>query len=170
MTTLVQIDKFASKWFNDQMRRRGFAVEKKFLFWRKRGPLYDMFMPEILSGGVNLRIRMSIWSPWVDHPDDGQLGSFPPPYALVGGTLSEDFPARMSSGELFTIETEQQVEASLNNILSLIDKYALPWFPTVNSFESYIAYVDARGFQATREGKEKVRRGIAQAFDREQYL
>jgi hypothetical protein len=52
MTTLAQVDKLAAKWFCDQMRRRGFAVEKKFIFWRKRGPLFDMFMSEILTGGV----------------------------------------------------------------------------------------------------------------------
>lgn len=169
MTTLIQLDKFAAKWFADQMRRRGFAVEKKLIFWRKRGALYDMFMSEILTGGVNLRIRMSIWSPWVEHPEDGELGSFPPSYALVGGDLSEYFPDRMNSGELFPVETEKEIEESFKHILSLFDKYALPWFPTVNSYESYMAYVNARGFHATREHKDEIRKGIAKGFENEPY-
>lgn len=170
MTTMTQIDKYAVKWFNDQMRRRGFAVEKKFVFWRKRGPLYDMFMPELLSGGVHLRIRLSIWSPWVDHPESGELGSFPPSYGLVGGTLSEYFPESKSSGELFLVGTEEDVAQSFVQIIDFIDKHALPWFPTVNSCESYLSYVNARGFQANRERRDQVRIGIARGFQCEPYL
>lgn len=94
MTTLVRLDKFADKWFNNQMRRRDFAVEKKFVFLRKRGPLYDMFMLQILTGGELLRVNVTIWSPWADHPE-GELGEFPPKSCLIGGDLSDGFPEYM---------------------------------------------------------------------------
>jgi hypothetical protein len=113
---------------------------------------------------------MSIWSPWITHPENGELGSFPPDYALVGGDLSEYFPERMSSGELFPVGSDSDVEVSLKLILAQIDKYALPWFPTVNSFESYMAYVDARGFLGNRELKENIRKGITRGFECEPFL
>jgi hypothetical protein len=170
MATLTQVDKIAAKWFHDQMRRRGFAVEKKFIFWRKRGPLFDMIMSEILTGGIHLRVRLSIWSPWVDDPENGELGEFPPSYALVGGGLSEDFPARKMSGSLFSVETEQDIEESLRSLLQLIDEKALPWFPTVDSYEKYAAYVDARGFLATKERASAIKEGIARGFAKEPYI
>jgi hypothetical protein len=169
MTTLAQIDKIAAQWFQDKMRRRGFAVEKKFVYWRKRGALYDMFLPELLSGASHLRIRMSIWTPWIEDPN-GDLGEFPPSYGLIGGTLSEDFPARPSSGELFLVATEKDIESSLQRILELIDRHALPWFPTVNSSETYLSYVGSRGFNPTREFKEKIKVGVVRGFELERFL
>lgn len=168
MTSLVQLDKFASKWFHDQMRRRGFAVEKKFIFWRKRGPLYDMFLSHIISGDL-LRIHVTIWSPWAKDPE-GKLGEFPPSYALIGGDLSAEFPEEMRGGKLFSVETEECIETSFKNILGLIDQYALPWFPTINSYESYASYVGDRGYHPTPEFQEKLKRGIARGFECEPFL
>jgi hypothetical protein len=167
MTSLTQLDKFADKWFNNQMRRRGFAVEKKFIFWRKRGPLYDMFMPQILTGDL-LRIHVSIWSPWADHPD-GDLGEFPPKSCLIGGDLSDGFPEYMHSGELFPIADEESIEASFKHILALIDKNALPWFPTINSYESYASYIGDHGFHPTEDYQESLKLGIARGFDKEPF-
>lgn len=168
MTTLSQLDKYADKWFNDQMRRRGFAVERKFAYWRKRGPLYDMFWSEILSSGNNLRMNVTIWSPWVDHPD-GDLGDFPPGKSLIGGNLSDRFPETMQSGELFSIDTEAAIESSLSNLLTLIDICALPWFSTINSYETYTFYLGRRGFHPTPEYREKIKQGIARGFEREPF-
>jgi hypothetical protein len=169
MTTIAQLDKYADKWFNDQMRRRGFAVEKKFVFWRKRGPLYDMFIPQILTGGELLRINVTIWSPWADQPD-GALGKFPPASCLIGGTLSDEFPEQMHGGMLFEVEDEKNIDASLKQILALIDKHILPWFPTVNSYESYAAYIGDRGFHPTEEYQAKLKLNMARAFELEEFL
>lgn len=168
MTTLVQLDKFSDKWFNNQMRRRGFAVEKKSVFWRKRGPLYDMLLPQILTGGELLRIHLTIWSPWVDSVE-GELGKFPPDSYLIGGTLSDEFPGQLHGGELFEISTEKNMEESLQAILRLIDQRALPWFRTVNSYETYVAYVGAPGYRPTPERQNQVKQGIARGYEREPY-
>lgn len=169
MTTFAQLDKQADKWFNNQMRRRGFAVEKKFVFWRKRGPLYDMFMPQILTGGELLRVRVSIWSPWVDS-ENGEFETFPPDYCLIGGTLSDEFPEQMFGGQLLEIENEAAMDASLRKLLKLVDEHALPWFVTINSFDSYVSYVGDKGYHPTPERQEAVKRGIARAFEKEQFL
>ncbi|BBB60392.1 hypothetical protein UNDKW_2119 [Undibacterium sp. KW1] len=168
MTTLTQLDKYASKWFHDEMRRRGFAVEKKFIFWRKRGPLFDMFVTRISSGGF-LEIKVTIWSPWVNH-SNGELGEFPPDYSLIGGRLSDGFPTDMFGEPLLSVEDEQVMELSLRSLLVLIDQYALPWFPTINSYETYVAYVGKRGYNPTPERIEMVKAGIARGFQQEKFL
>ena len=170
MTTMAQLDKYAAKWFNDQMRRRGFAVEKKFIFWRKRGPLYDMFLSEILTGGELLRISVTIWSPWAKHPD-GEFDEFPPSYALIGGYLSDRFPEDMLGGcGGYFIENEETMEKTLRDVLNLIDKHALPWFPTINSYDSYAAYIGDHGFYPTPEFQEKLKKGIARGFECEPFI
>jgi len=166
MTTFTQLDKFAGKWFNDQMRRRSFAIEKKFFFWRKRGPLFDMFIPQILTGGELLRLEITIWSPWVESLS-GEFKSFPPDTCYIGGTLCNEFPERMVSGMLFHIENEEQVEISLQKILTLVDNNALPWFKTVNSYQTYAAYIGDKGYYPTPEFQEKLKVGIARGFENE---
>lgn len=52
MTTLTQLDKLTEHSFNNKMRRRGFAIEKKFYFWRKRGPFFDVIWGDIIGGGT----------------------------------------------------------------------------------------------------------------------
>jgi hypothetical protein len=172
MTSLRQLDKLADQWFSDQMRRRGFAVEPKFVFWRKRGPLYDMFMPNILKGAPpyvdpSLRIYATIWSPWADHPD-GEFIEFPPSSYLIGGELSEVFPKLMNSGESFSIGNEDQIGESFKRILVQIDK-ALPWFLTVNSYESYSSYIGVNGFHPVEEYQTALRIGIMRGFEREKF-
>lgn len=169
MTTLAQLDKQASSWFNDQMRRRGFAVEKKFCFWRKRGPLFDVFFGRTLTGGELLGVHITVWSPWIDHPDDGQLGEFPPLDIAIGGDVSEYFPTYRLSGGQFLIASNAQVEDSLKAILQVIDEKVLPWLAGINSYDSYAAEVDKRSCMGNREYKERLKLGIARGFEREPY-
>jgi hypothetical protein len=169
MTTLTQLDKFAEKWFYKQIKRRGFAVEKKFYFWRKRGPLFDIFWSEIIGGGESLRIFVTIVSPWVDDPVDGEFVQFPVIDQLIGGTLSDRFPEVMFAGNMFKVKTEEDIEASLKQILVLIDERAVPWFNSVNSYETYLRYIGQRGFHPNPEYREKIKRGIDIGFEREPY-
>jgi hypothetical protein len=108
MTTLTQLDKFADKWFNLEMRRRGFAVEKKFTYWRKRGPLFDLLVPHILTGGELLRVHVTIWSPWVDNVD-GKFTTFPRDSMLIGGDLSDEVPEDI--GGTFWVQNDTAIEA-----------------------------------------------------------
>jgi hypothetical protein len=165
MTSLAQLDKFADRWFNNEMRRRGFAAEKKFIYWRKRGPLYDLFMPRILAGGGILRVHVTIWSPWVDS-DDGTFTVFPPEELLIGGTLSDEFPEVMRGG-VFDIKDEAEVEIALRAILQLIDLRVLPWFGQIKSVESYFPWVGDHGFYPTPDAEAQIRKGIALAFQKE---
>jgi hypothetical protein len=168
MTTFAQLDKQAAKLFCDKMRRRGFAVEKKFTFWRKRGPLFDMFWSRILGGGELLRVYVTIWSPWVDSLE-GEFKEFPPESSLIGGTLSDEFPEAMYGGEVFEIENEEKMNDSFEKLIRLIDRCALPWFESINSYDAYSAYVGASGFELTEEWKEQIRRGIARGFELERF-
>lgn len=148
------------------MRRRGFAVEKRFTFWRKRGPLYDMLISQILTGGELLRIHVTIWSPWVDN-SDGDLGIFPPKSWLIGGTLSDEFPETMHGGQLFEIGRAQQLESTFPELLTLIDRHALPWFNSVSSYESYVSYVGDKGFYPTSDEEQRIKEGIRRGFAKE---
>ncbi len=167
MTTFSQLDKVAEGGFNNKMRRRGFAVEKKFYYWRKRGPLYDVLWSEIIAGGAHLRVYVTILSPWIDDQETGQFQEFPVRLGLIGGTLSADFPERPQAGIVFEVETHEEICASLDLILSAIDQNAIPWFSSINSPEAYFAYLGARGFYPDRELREQIKRGIEIGFARE---
>jgi hypothetical protein len=169
MTTLAQLDKFADKWFCNRMRRRGFAVEKKLYFWRKRGPLFDVFWSEVIAGGTMLRVHATILSPWVDDPVCGEFTRFPVAELMIGGTLSESFPETMQGGA-FEVSNESDFEASFTTLLEYIDTRALPWFKSVNSYDAYISYVGRRGFHPSPEYREKIKAGIAIGFERESFL
>jgi hypothetical protein len=166
MTTLTQLDKFAEKWFNKQMRRRGFAVERRFYFWRKRGPLFDVFWSEIIGNGSALRVFATILCPWVDDPNDGEFSQFPIIYQLIGGTLSDRFPETMQ-GETFDVTAEEKIDASLKRLLGIIDRNACPWLNSINSYETYTSYLGRRGYHPDPEYREKIKRGIAIGFERE---
>lgn len=166
MATISLIEKVAREWFSDQMRIRGFAVERRFTFWRKRGPLFDLLWSEVLSGGRWLRVGVTIWSPWVDDPE-GRVGKFPPSSFLIGGTLSNKFPQLMMGGHLYEVETADSIRQSLTEILADVDRNAIPWFATVDSLESYMSYVGKGGSRPPLEYREKVRRGLELGFQRE---
>lgn len=168
MTTLAQLDRLAAKEFHDQMRRRGFAIERQLTFWRKRGPLFDVLWSEILSSGVNLRVSATVWSPWIESTK-GDLGSFPPRATLIGGTVSDEFPEKTHGGQLFSVGNESEAEYSFKTILGLIDERVIPWFQAVNSYETYVALVGTRGFHPAPEYRERIKRGIALGFEREPY-
>lgn len=163
MTTLTQLDKIASKWFHNEMRRRGFAIEKNFTFWRKRGPLYDLFRSRILTGRSVLRVDVTIWTPFVEH-ETGEITTFPPDSMLIGGHLGEEFPETMFGGT-FDVGEENMLEATLREILQVIDLRALPWFHSINSCETYNAYVGDHGFYPTPEAEQHIKNAIARAFD-----
>ena len=165
MTTLTLLDKFADKWFNNEMRRRGFAVEKKFTYWRKRGPLFDLLVPHILRGGEVLRVHVTIWSPWVDNAD-GRFTTFPPDSMEIGGTLSDEFPEEMRGGT-FWVQDDAAIESTLRSMLELIDQRVLPWYAQINSPASYNEWVGDHGFYPTPEAEVAIKKGIALAFQNE---
>jgi hypothetical protein len=167
LTTYSQLDKVADGRFNSEMRRRGFAVEKKFYYWRKRGPLFDVLWPEIIGGGALLRVYVTILSPWIDDQEGGNFTEFPVRTGLIGGTLSTDFPERVQAGIVFKIETQEEISASLEEILLAVGQNAIPWFSSINSPETYFAYLGARGFYPDREFREQIKRGIEIGFARE---
>lgn len=169
MTTLAQLDKYAEKWFHNRMRRRGFAIEKKLYFWRKRGPLFDVFWSEVIAGGTLLRVEITILSPWVDDPISGEFSKFPVATSLIGGALSGTFPEHLHGGS-FEVSSESDFEASFARILELIDSRALPWLNSVNSYDAYVAYVGRRGFHPDPELRERIKEGLAIGFNREPFI
>jgi hypothetical protein len=165
MTTMTEVCKYADGGFNAQMRRRGFAVEKKFYFWRKRGPLFDVFWSEVLSSGVFLGVNLTILSPWVDN-ENGEFEKFPASYTSIGGTLSDRFPAN-PIGSYFNVETKADIDATFAEILKLVDTVAVPWFDSVNSYDTYISCIGRGESNPTRQYREKMKRGIALGFEKE---
>lgn len=170
MTTLVQLDKYAEKWFHNRMRRRGFAVERKLYFWRKRGPLFDVFWSEVIAGGTLLRVYVTILSPWVDDPEFGEFSVFPVATSLIGGDLSKYFPEDIHGGGAFEVSTENYFELSFTEILEIIDLRVLPWLKSINSYEEYMSYVGRRGYHPHPELREKIKKGLAVGFEREPFL
>jgi hypothetical protein len=165
MTTMTEICKYADEGFNAQMRRRGFAVEKRFYFWRKRGPLFDVFWSEVLSSGVFLRMNLTILSPWEEN-ENGEFEKFPMASTSIGGTLSDRFPAD-PHGRDFNVETKTDIDASFAEILRLVDTVAIPWFDSVNSYDAYTSWIGRGDFRPTRQYREKMKRGIALGFEKE---
>jgi hypothetical protein len=168
MTTIKQLDKQASATFNNFMRRRGFGVEPGFCFWRKRGPLFDFLTPQILTGGTLLRINVTIWTPWIDN-SDGEFETFPPTNLLIGGTLSEDFPDRMRSGDLYEIGSEAEIVNALRAVAFHFESKALKWFDSIDSSAAFLEYVGDKGFYPTEERAEVIRTGISRAFEMERF-
>ncbi len=166
MTTLLELDKFAKDGFSNQMRRRGFAVEKKMYFWRKRGQFFDVFWSEILSGTNLWRIHVTILSPWADS-DKGEFNLFPVWTSNIGGTLSSRFPELLSAGELFHVGTKEEIDASFKEVLKLIDTAAIPWFDSVDSYDTYVSYIRRDGYDPAWQHREQVKRGILLGFEKE---
>ena len=166
MATKSQIDKISANTIANKMRRLGFAVEKSFYFWRKRGPLFDVLWSEILSGGDVLRINVTILCPWIER-ENGEFEKFPVAESLIGGSLSDEFPNVMHGGQLFNIGSDADIEKSFNEIYGLLCKHAIPWFNSINSYESYCSYVGQKGFHPTKEFREQVKKGIALGFEKE---
>ncbi|HRK22921.1 MAG TPA: hypothetical protein PLX06_13980 [Fimbriimonadaceae bacterium] len=166
MTSLNQLSKLAQRALTPLMKERGFSPEKRFVYWRKRGPLYDLIWSEVLTGGALLRIGVTIWSPWVDDPS-GALHDFPPSSYLIGGSLSDEFPAVMHGGHLFDVSTPIKVEIAFRQILELLDGKAIPWFDSVRTFDEYMSYVGRRGFHPSPDYREQIRRGLAKGFESE---
>jgi hypothetical protein len=173
ISTLRQLDKYADKWFNNEMRRRGFAIEPKLVYWRKRGPLYYMFISHFRKGSPpdidpGITIYATVWSPWADHPN-GELGEFPPTSYLIGSDIYDGFPRNMPNYEDFEVGNETQIEANFHRILSIVDQ-VLPWFDSINSYETYNEYIGAHGFHPVPEYQEELRVGIARGFEFEPYF
>ncbi|MFL6660488.1 MAG: hypothetical protein ACJ8GW_20545 [Massilia sp.] len=164
MTTLMQLDMCANEWFNQKMRRRGFALEKKFYFWRKRGPLFDVFWSEILTGGSLLRVWATVLSPWVDSPD-GEFVKFPVSVCVIGGPLSDNFPKDMIAGTLFDVSTKNEIDESFRKLLEIIDNSAIPWFNSIVSFDTYMAQLGLNGHLPTVAFRKKLKEGIARGFE-----
>jgi hypothetical protein len=166
MTTLIQLDKCADEWFNQNMRRRGFSIEKKFYFWRKRGPLFDVFWSEILTGGSLLRVWVTVLSPWIDNLD-GEFVKFPISVCVIGGPLSDNFPGDMIAGTLFDVGTKNEIDASFRKLSEIIGSSAIPWLDSVVSFDSYMAQLGRNGRMPTVAFRKKLREGIARGFEME---
>lgn len=163
MTTLTELDKLAKILFKPEMQARGFNAEKKFYFWRKRGPLFDVIWPEILSSRKNLRLYVTILSPWIDS-EKGEFEKFPLSTCLIGGSLSNGFPEDLRGG-LFDIENEKEIISAFEKIIHLIDERVIPWFDSIDSYDGYTSYVGRKGFHPTAEYREKIKRGIARGFE-----
>ncbi len=166
MITLIELDKFAKDGFSNQMRRRGFAVERKMYFWRKRGQFFDVFWSEILSSRGSWRVHVTILSPWVDS-DEGEFNSFPVWIRNIGGTLSSRFPELLESGDLFDVATKPEIDASFNEVLKLVDTVAVPWFDSVDSYDRYVSYIRRDGYDPAWQYREQVKRGILLGFEKE---
>jgi hypothetical protein len=169
MTTLTQLDKLTNQSFNNKMRRRGFAIEKTFYFWRKRGPFFDVLWGEIIGSGSSLRIFVTVMCPWIDDPVTGEFVEFPFRTCSIGGTLSGRFPENMRSGVNFDVATEDEVTQSLENILTLVEANAVPWFNEIVSLETYQFYLEKSANRPDAKDRAKVKKGIAIGLQRESY-
>ncbi|MFZ6682232.1 hypothetical protein [Undibacterium sp. Tian12W] len=169
MTTFTQLDKLTEHSFNNKMRRRGFAVEKKFYFWRKRGPFFDVLWGEIIGGGNSLRIFVTIMCPWIDDPVTGEFIKFPIAECSIGGTLSGRFPEIMRNGENFSVSSEVDITRSLENILKFVDENAIPWFNKIVSLEAYQFYLEKSAYQPDSKDRAKIKKGIVIGLERESF-
>ncbi len=165
MTTLTELDKYAKEGFHNQMRRRGFAVEKQLYYWRKRGQFFDVFWSEILSSRGSWRIHITIFTPWAY--ENGEFETFPLWTRFIGGTLSSRFPEQLANGYLFDVATKPEIDASFNEVLKLVDTVAVPWFNSVDSYETYVSYIHRGGFDPVWQFREQVKRGVLLGFEKE---
>ena len=160
MTTYAQLDKLAKQvGFVAEMAKRGFAHHRKFCFVRTREPFYDVVNGEIYSSGNDMRVWVDCWTPM----NDNDLKKFP--YGtgvMTGGKIS---PEALPDWWDWPIQNESKIKETLAILLTVIDRYALPWFDHIQTSEDYMALFDEpHAWKPSRKEKEAIHARLEQAF------
>lgn len=144
MTTLAQIRKVAKVSFINLMEDRSFKEHEKsklFFYRKNENDIYQIIDFELLRGGENLRIGIYCWVPEFHAEYDMQ--TFPKAlYLNNGGHLLRD---RVGAGNRFwDVREVESLASSLSDILSEIDRLAIPWFDGIATRHDLIEVLEER--------------------------
>ena len=158
MTTIAQLRKVAKDSFIDAMINRGFEESKKSkLFFYRVGndDIYQIVDFEILRGGENLRIGVYCWVPEVQGGYD--MASFPKHLAITNGCyLLKNSIGRGS--RFWDLRDEEKRGNCLDEILSELDRIALPWFADITSRSDLVEamFLDLKESEYFEEDKQAI--------------
>lgn len=132
MTTITQLTKAGKNKFIPAIEKLGFKHFGKLIFVREtEGGVHQVISPD-LSYGENLKFYVTCF---VEEFDSKYMDKYPTRIPLTsGGRLGEGLLA----GELWDVETLDNVESIFDDIFQNIQKHAVPWFDSVQTRKDYV--------------------------------
>ena len=121
------------------MEEIGFKYHvKECLFYRLNEGIYNIVMPDLTSGGS---ISFFVFC-WVKEFQAGyDMNVFPKDIRMY----TEKSSLRKETGGFsWSGETDEDVEVCLEDVLRLMDSYALPWFNSIDSRDKLVEALDVR--------------------------
>ncbi|MBF7073960.1 hypothetical protein ISG33_11170 [Glaciecola sp. MH2013] len=132
MTTIAQLVKHSKKSLIPSLEEHGFSHCGKLCFVREtEGGVYHILFAN-LSYGENFGFQVTCF---VEEHNPKKMKNFPFEVNIFcGGNLGEGLIA----GELWEVDTLDNIEEVFDDVLCNIKSYALPWFETVQTREDYV--------------------------------
>lgn len=132
MTTISQLTKAGKKEFIPAIEKFGFKHYGKLVFSREVGDGVHQVIAAELSYGENLKFIVTCF---VEEFEPKYMEKYPMNIPITsGGDLGEGLVA----GELWEIETLDDIDKVFNDIVHNVIDYALPWFSAVESRDDYV--------------------------------
>jgi len=132
MTTIAQLTKAAKESFIPAIEKYGFKHYGKLVFSRVVGDGVHQVIAAELSYGENLKFIITCF---VEEFDPKYMERYPMNIPITsGGELGE----ALLAGELWEVDTLNNIDKVFEDVEINVIKYALPWFSTVESRKDYV--------------------------------
>lgn len=132
MTTITQLEKAGKSYFIPAIEKIGFRHYGKLIFAREVGDgVHHLIMAE-LSYGENLKFIITCF---VEEYNPEYMDNYPMKIPITSG---DDLGEDLLAGELWEVETLDNVEDVFTDVIQNIEMYAMPWFNSVQTRKDYI--------------------------------
>lgn len=156
MTTYKQLKSYAQEvGFVKKIESMGFTLgPDEFWFYRRRGDFLDLFLFWLDSSKkyVTTPIDCQKFN-LIEHCN---MELFPKGFSKNFGLCSDLFIEEeelIFASHLWEVETDEEMEESLDDILLIFEKHALPWFNNIID-DKKMFYSYSLRFQETTSGEE----------------
>ncbi len=139
MTNKVQLKKLAKESLTPMMNRHGYELVNGFDYLKK-GPneIYYMISSTI-SYSEHLKLFVGCY---IDEMEELTSLAFPKHLPeMFGGGLTDEYPIQPTKWKIWQVGTESEAIESLKQIESSIQKYAFPFFDSIQSKEDLLAFL-----------------------------
>lgn len=132
MTTITQLAKAGKSYFIPAIENIGFKHYGKLVFAQEVGDGVHQVISAELSYGENLKFFITCF---VKEFDPKYMDKYPMKIPITsGGDLGEGLLA----GELWEVESLENIENIFRDVVKNIEAHAMPWFNTVNTRKDYV--------------------------------
>lgn len=132
MTTITQLTKAGKNNFIPAIENLDFKHYGKLIFAREVGDGVHQVIGAELSYGENLKFIITCF---VEEFDSKYMDKYPMKIPITsGGDLGEELLA----GELWEVDTLDDVESIFSDVVQNIEAHAIPWFDSVQTRKDYI--------------------------------